>query len=58
MRETRVSLCIVMLLFSLTDLARAENEGLEDRLLGSPIVVLAAVIIIAIIAAVYHRVRR
>ncbi len=58
MAKARISLNIIMLLSSLTYLAKAENESIGDRLLGSPIAVLAAVIIIAAVAAVYHKVRR
>ena len=37
---------------------RAENEALADRFLGSPLLILAALYIIVLIAFLYHKIRK
>lgn len=37
---------------------RAENETLADRFLGSPLLILAALFIIVLIAFLYHKIRK
>lgn len=58
MKKIRLPLYILFLLFMLVNFVRAQEEPFVDRFLGSPLLVLAAIIVIDIIAFVYHKIRR
>jgi len=46
------------ILFALINLAYADGESFGERFLGSPLLVLVAVIIIDIIALIFHKLRK
>jgi membrane protease YdiL (CAAX protease family) len=48
----------IFLFFVLARAVRAANEAPADQFLGSPLLVLAALLIIAGLAIVYHRIRK
>jgi len=50
--------CQLLLLFALINIVGAADESFVDQFLGSPLLVLVAIIIIDIIAFIYHRVRK
>jgi len=51
--------CFSFLAFiMIAGLIRAENETLADRFLGSPLLILAALFIIVLIAFLYHKIRK
>ena len=48
----------LLFLFTLINSVNAAEESFVDRFLGSPLIILAAIIVIDIIAFIYHKVRR
>jgi hypothetical protein len=57
--KTRKSILYSMLvLFSLIGNVWATDESFADQFLGSPLLILASVIIIDVIALVYHKLRK
>jgi len=56
-KRTALALCIVFLL-ALVNSARAADESFADQFIGSPLLVLVAVIIIVFAAFVYHKIRK
>ena len=58
MKKIRLSLYILFLLFMFINSVGAEEEPFVDRFLGSPLLVLVAIIVIDIIAFIYHKIRR
>ena len=42
----------------LADYTTAENETFADKFLGGPLLILAALLIIVLMALVYHKIRR
>ena len=58
MKKIRLSLYILFLLFTLINSVRAQEEPFVDKLLGSPLLVLVAIIVIDVIALIYHKIRR
>jgi len=51
-------LYIPFLLFMFINCVSAQEEPFVDKFLGSPLLVLVAIIVIDIIALIYHRIRR
>lgn len=54
-------LAFLPVLFSvcrLVETAQAADEAPADQFLGSPLLVLAAVLLIALVAQLYHRIRK
>lgn len=45
-------------IFTLINSVNAADESLVDQFLGSPLLVLVAIIVIDIIAFIYHKLRR
>jgi hypothetical protein len=58
MKKTKLSLHILFLLFTLITSVSAEEEPFVDTFLGSPLLVLVAIIAIDIIALIYRKIRR
>lgn len=58
MKKIKLSLYILFLLFMLINSVVAQEEPFVDKFLGSPLLVLVAIIVIDIIALIYHRIRR
>jgi cadmium resistance protein CadD (predicted permease) len=58
MKKAILPLHVLFLLFMLVNSVGAEEEPFVDKFLGSPLLVLVAIIVIDIIAFVYHRIRR
>lgn len=58
MRKRVLAIYAFFFLFMLVNSVSAEEEPFVDKFLGSPLFVLAAVIIIDIIAFIYHKIRR
>ena len=56
-RRFAFAACSLFLLFTLVNCAYAE-ESFTDKLLGSPLLVLAILFVIVLIALIYHKVRR
>lgn len=46
------------LLFSLAGIVHVADESFGAQFLGSPLLILAAVIVIAVLASLYHRIRK
>jgi cadmium resistance protein CadD (predicted permease) len=57
-KKIRLSLYILFLLFTLINSVVAQEEPFVDKFLGSPLLVLVAIIVIDIIAFIYHKIRR
>jgi hypothetical protein len=57
-KKIRLSLYILFLLFMLINSVVAQEEPFVNKFLGSPLLVLVAIIVIDIIALIYHRIRR
>jgi hypothetical protein len=58
MKKVILSLHVLFFLFTFINCVGAEEEPFVDKFLGSPLLVLASIIIIDIIAFVYHKIRR
>ena len=58
MKKMKIPLYILFLLFTLINSVSAGEEPFVDKFLGSPLLILIAVIIIDVIAFVYHKIRR
>jgi hypothetical protein len=56
----RMALVLSPLLFFLASIGsiRAGDESFADQFLGSPLLVLAGLFVIVIIALIYHKIRR
>ena len=52
------TLCLLFLSFGLIGVVRAADESFADQFLGSPLLVLVAVVLIDVIAFIYHRIRK
>jgi hypothetical protein len=50
--------CILLLVFPLINHAYAAEESLPSKFLGSPLLILTAIIIIDIIAFLYRKIRK
>ena len=50
--------CLLFLSSTLVKVAHAADENFGERFLGSPLLVLVAVMIIAALASLYHRIRK
>jgi hypothetical protein len=48
----------LILLSAMVDLVNAADESPVDQFLGSPLLILAALIVIAALASLYHRIRK
>lgn len=48
----------LLFLFTLISSVNASDESFVDQFLGSPLLVLVAIIVIDIIAFVYHKIRK
>ncbi|MDH5482855.1 MAG: hypothetical protein OEY22_08255 [Candidatus Bathyarchaeota archaeon] len=49
---------LLFFLLASANIARATNEPFVDQFIGSPLLVLVAIIVIDIIAFVYHKIRK
>jgi hypothetical protein len=49
---------LLFLLFALVKVVHAADETFGEQFLGSPLLVLVAVMIIAALASLYHRIRK
>ena len=58
MKKITLLLYVLFLLFMFINCVRAQEEPFVDKFLGSPLVVLVAIIVIDIIALIYHKIRR
>jgi len=56
-RRFALAACSLFLLFTLINCAYAE-ESFADKLLGSPLLVLAILFVIVLIALLYHKIRK
>jgi hypothetical protein len=54
----RMSLNILLLVSALVSVAEATDNSLTSQFLGSPLLILVALIIIDAIAFAYHRIRK
>ncbi len=57
-RQTVSVLYSLLILFPLINVVSAADESFTDQFLGSPLLVLAAIIILDIIALIYHKIRK
>jgi len=57
-KRTMLVLNLVFLLFSLISSVSAADESFANQFLGSPLLVLTALIVIDIIAFIYHKIRK
>lgn len=52
------ALCSLFLMLALGGVVHAADETFGAQFLGSPLLILAAVIVIAALASLYHRIRK
>jgi cadmium resistance protein CadD (predicted permease) len=52
------ALFLLLLLFTLVGRAYAADESFIDQFIGSPLLILAAIIVIDVIAFIYHKIRK
>jgi hypothetical protein len=57
-RTAMLALCSFFLMFALVGVVRAAAENFGAQFLGSPLLILAIVIILAVLASLYHRIRK
>jgi len=58
MKKIRLLLFALFLLLLLINSVNAQEEAFVDTFLGSPLLVLVAIIVIDIISIIYHKIRR
>jgi cadmium resistance protein CadD (predicted permease) len=58
MKKVILPLHVLFLLFTFINSVSAEEEPFVNKFLGSPLLVLVAIIVIDVIAFVYHKIRR
>ena len=59
LRKTKCLMMAALFLFlGLVDTVRAQEETFADKFLGSPLLVLTIIIVIAFLAMVFHRLRK
>ncbi|MGB9740831.1 MAG: hypothetical protein ACP5IM_06285 [Candidatus Bathyarchaeia archaeon] len=51
-------LCLTVFLSTLTGVARAENDFLSSQFLETPLLILTALIVVDVIAFIYHKIRK
>jgi hypothetical protein len=49
---------VLSILSSLINSVNAEGDSFTDKFLGSPLIVLVAIIVIDVIAFIFHKIRR
>jgi len=52
------AVCISFLLFALAKLAYGAGENFGEQFIGSPLLVLVAVMVIAALASLFHKIRK
>jgi uncharacterized membrane protein len=57
-RAAVLAMCSPFLMFALIEGVYAANETFAEQFLGSPLLILAAVVVIAALASLYHRIRK
>ena len=50
--------CLLFLLFTFVKVVHAADETFGEQFLGSPLLILVAVMIIAALVSLYHRIRK
>jgi hypothetical protein len=58
MKKGMVLFDLVVLLLSMINLVYAQDQSFADQFLGSPLLILAAVLVIDGLAFAYHRLRK
>jgi len=58
MKKIKFSLHTSFLLFMLINSVKAQEEPFVDKFLGSPLLVLVAIIVVDVISIIYHKIRR
>ena len=58
MKKVILPLHVLFLLFMFVSSVGAQEKPFVDKFLGSPLLVLVAIIVIDIIAFIYHKIRR
>ena len=53
-----LALCSLFLMLAMAGVVHAADEAFGAQFLGSPLLILAAVIVLAALASLYHRIRR
>ena len=51
-------LCLAFFVFGLSEVAHVADESFGAEFLGSPLLILVAVIVLAVLASLYHRIRK
>ena len=57
-RLAALALCNMLALFASISSVNAADESFADQFIGSPLLVLLAIIVIDIIALLYHKIRK
>jgi uncharacterized membrane protein len=53
-----LALCSLFMMLALAGVVHAANETFAAQFLGSPLLILAAAVVIAALASLYHRIRK
>jgi hypothetical protein len=57
-RLAKACLCALILLSAFVGTVKAADESFTSQFLGSPLLALAALVVIDVIAFIYHRIRK
>jgi cadmium resistance protein CadD (predicted permease) len=57
-RQMAFAFVCVFLMFALTNRVYAADESFADQFLGSPLLILVAIVVIVAVAFVYHKIRK
>jgi len=57
-KHVALVLCLLLSFFVLTNTVDASDGSFVDQFLGSPLLILVAIIVIDIIAFIYHKIRK
>jgi len=58
MKLAALAICSFFVILALTGGVNAANESFAEQFVGSPLLILAALVVIAAFAALYHRIRK
>jgi hypothetical protein len=57
-RQTPLVFCFLLMMVASIDHVYAADESFTDQFLGSPLLILVAIIVIVTVAFVYHKIRK
>ena len=57
-RPAVLASCFLFMVFAMVGVVHAADETFAEQFVGSPLLILAAIVVIAALASLYHRIRK